>query len=116
ELTEVEGVRTNARFLWEILGAPAVRAGDVSTRLLEKELQSTGGVPAAEAAEAWLIAAAAQPWGPGAGFRLNAMSLIRLPLRLGEERHWLRVVPTPGGVDVGIGGQTHRVEVTDRSG
>ncbi|MGB5102443.1 MAG: biotin carboxylase N-terminal domain-containing protein [Steroidobacteraceae bacterium] len=116
ELTEVEGVRTNARFLWEILGAPAVRAGDVSTRLLEQELQPSGGVPAAEAAEAWLIAAAAQPWGPGAGFRLNATPVIRLPLRLGEERHWLRIVPVPDGVDVGIGGQTHRVEVTDRSG
>jgi len=36
--TEIEGVRTNARFLWEILGHEAVRAGDLSTRLLESEL------------------------------------------------------------------------------
>jgi 3-methylcrotonyl-CoA carboxylase alpha subunit len=37
EDTEVEGVRTNARFLWQILHAPAVRAGEVSTRLLETD-------------------------------------------------------------------------------
>jgi len=115
EATEVEGVRTNARFLWEILGAPAVRAGDVSTRLLEKELQPSGGVPAAEAAEAWRIAAAARPWEPGAGFRLNSPPVIRFPLRLGEERHWLRISPSRDGLEVGIGGQVHRVEVAERS-
>jgi 3-methylcrotonyl-CoA carboxylase alpha subunit len=116
EATEVEGVRTNARFLWEILDASAVRAGDVGTRLLEKELQPTGAVPAHESNEAWLIAAAATPWGPGAGFRLNATPVIRLPLRLGEERHWLHVSPSRDALEVGIGGRTHRVEITARSG
>ena len=58
ERTEVEGVRTNARFLWEILGAEAVRSGDVSTRLLEQALQPVGETPA-ERTDAWLIAAAA---------------------------------------------------------
>ena len=115
EATEVEGVRTNVRFLWEILGAPAVRAGDVSTRLLEQGLQPTGVIPARESTEAWVIAAAATPWGPGAGFRLNATPTIRLPLRLGDERHWLRVAPVNGAVDVGLAGQRHRIEVTERA-
>jgi len=115
EVTEVEGVRTNARFLWEILGSPSVRAGDVSTRLLEQEFQPSAGVPARESTEAWLIAAAAIPWAPSAGFRLNAPPVIRLPLRLGDERHWMRIAPGPGGLDVGLAGHTHRVEVLGRT-
>ncbi|MGI9247309.1 MAG: acetyl-CoA carboxylase biotin carboxylase subunit, partial [Steroidobacteraceae bacterium] len=57
EAIEVEGVRTNARFLWQILGAPAVRSGDLSTRLLETDPALASGVPEGELAEAWLIAA-----------------------------------------------------------
>jgi 3-methylcrotonyl-CoA carboxylase alpha subunit len=102
----VEGVRTNARFLWEILGAEPVRAGDVSTRLLEQALQPVVGVPDAEATDAWLIAAAvsvqrmpgsaggaahaaACPWESATGFRLNSPATIRVPLRLGETAHWI---------------------------
>jgi acetyl/propionyl-CoA carboxylase alpha subunit len=116
EDTEVAGVRTDARFLWEILGAPAVRAGAVSTRLLEQDLKPSTCVPAGETAEAWFIAAAAMPWERDAGFRLNAPPTIRLPLRLGDERHWLRVAPAQGGIDVRFAGRTHRVEVTGRDG
>ena len=132
EDTEVEGVRTNARFLWEILGAGSVRAGDVSTRLLEQELQPSGGASAIEVAEAWLIAAAAgfaklydrddpdaasaTPWACRRGFRLNSTPTVRLPLRLGAERHWLRVAPDGDAVAVVIAGRSHRVEVTERIG
>ena len=42
EATDVDGLRTNTRFLWEILGHEAVRAGDVSTRLLESGLPPSG--------------------------------------------------------------------------
>ena len=58
EATDVDGVRTNTRFLWEILGAEAVRSGDVSTRLLESAPPQCGN-SAADHAKAWLIAAAA---------------------------------------------------------
>ncbi len=115
EATEVEGVRTNARFLWEILGAPAVRTGDVSTRLLEQELQPSGSVPPGETTEAWLIAAAATPWEPDAGFRLNAPPVIRLPLRLGDERHWLRIRPVSTGLEVGLAGHSHKLEIRERA-
>ncbi len=108
ERTEVEGVRTNARFLWEILGADAVRAGDVSTRLLEQALQPVVGVPEAEAIDAWLIAAAvtvqrmpgdtsgvahaaASPWQAATGFRMNSPATIRVALRLGDQAHWLEI-------------------------
>ncbi len=108
EQTEVDGVRTNARFLWEILGAEPVRAGDVSTRLLEQTLQPVVGVPDAEATDAWLIAAAvsvqrmpggaggaahaaASPWESATGFRMNSPATIRVPLRLGETAHWIEM-------------------------
>jgi 3-methylcrotonyl-CoA carboxylase alpha subunit len=108
EQTEVDGVRTNARFLWEILGAEPVRAGDVSTRLLEQALQPVVGVPDAEATDAWLIAAAvsvqrmpggaggvahaaASPWESATGFRMNSPATIRVPLRLGETAHWIEM-------------------------
>ena len=88
EATEVEGVRTNARFLWQVLGAPAVRDGDVSTRLLETDPTLGRGVPEVEITEAWLLAAAARlralpgdeqgrslvagsPWQAATGFRVN---------------------------------------------
>ncbi len=124
EHTEVEGVRTNARFLWEILGAEPVRAGDVSTRLLEQALQPVGETEA-ERTEAWLVAAASlsgtpaapspdpvqpqSPWVTDAGFRLNGAPTLRLPLELGGERHWLRVARRRDGLEVGLAGRTHTV-------
>jgi len=137
EHTEVAGVRTNARFLWEILGADAVRTGDVSTRLLEQALQPVAGVPEAEATDAWLIAAAvavqrmpgdaagvahaaASPWQAATGFRMNAPATIRVALRLGDEARWLeinrgpsRLPPEPGtspvSLRIDLAGKTHRV-------
>jgi 3-methylcrotonyl-CoA carboxylase alpha subunit len=131
ESTEVEGVRTNARFLWEILGADAVRAGDVSTRLLEQALQPVGET-AAERTDAWLIAAAAHlgpaalpavggsqvasPWASGGGFRLNDAPSVRLPLLLGDERHWMRVTPKGSSLAVGLAGQVHEVNLQPDGG
>jgi 3-methylcrotonyl-CoA carboxylase alpha subunit len=57
EATDVDGLRTNTRFLWEILGHEAVRTGEVSTRLLENDLPASGAT-AADTQAAWLIAAA----------------------------------------------------------
>jgi 3-methylcrotonyl-CoA carboxylase alpha subunit len=123
--TEIDGVRTNTRFLWEILGDEAVRAGDVSTRLLEQALQPVGSTPA-ERTEAWLIAAAlglaaggrpqsqgAAPvtaWGDGGGFRVNAPATLRLPLRLDDERRWLRLTPVGRDLAVDLDGRTHLLQ------
>jgi 3-methylcrotonyl-CoA carboxylase alpha subunit len=117
--TEVDGVRTNARFLWEILGHEAVRAGDVSTRLLETGLGASG-MSEAERAAAWAIAAAAAagtrpatgdtPWSGHGGFRLNAAPALRLALRLGEERHWLRLHRVGPDLRIEIDGRAHLVE------
>jgi 3-methylcrotonyl-CoA carboxylase alpha subunit len=130
ERTEVEGVRTNARFLWEILGAEPVRAGDVSTRLLETTLQPVGET-AAERADAWLVAAAAHvapeaggaiaspstsPWVADAGFRLNGEPAVRLALRLGEEAHWLRVARHRNSITVGLAGHDHTVMLEPAAG
>jgi 3-methylcrotonyl-CoA carboxylase alpha subunit len=117
--TEIEGVRTNARFLWEILGNEAVRSGDVSTRLLERELGSTGATEADRTA-AWAIAAAIgtsmrpssgdTAWSGHGGFRINAAPTLRLPLRLGDERRWLRLRHAGGGLQVELAGRMHLVE------
>ncbi len=122
EDTEVEGVRTNTRFLWEVLGAAPVRAGAVSTRLLEGGLPPVDAV--AERADAWLIAAAVLagdrrrpgrdgpggPWSRPDGFRLNLPPVLRLALRLGEEAHWLRLYPSGPDLRVEFEGRSHLLE------
>jgi 3-methylcrotonyl-CoA carboxylase alpha subunit len=127
EQVEIEGVRCNARYLWEILGAASVRAGDVSTRLLEQSLQPVGET-AAERADAWVLAAAARlrpvpdsrgedastssPWETGGGFRMNGEPVARVALRIGDERHWLRVREVAGGDQVVVlAGQEHEVRL-----
>jgi 3-methylcrotonyl-CoA carboxylase alpha subunit len=127
ELTEVDGVRTNARFLWEILGLPAVRRGDVSTQLVSG-LQVAQDAQDAEAEEAWLVAAAvaiqrlpgddagvahaaASPWQAATGFRVNASATIRVPLRFGDEAHWVEVTRERAGLQVALAGRTHRVQI-----
>ena len=139
ESTEVEGVRTNARFLWQVLGAPAVQAGDVSTRLLETDPGLVRGVPDEEVQEAWLLAAvlplqslpgdeqghahvAASPWESATGFRLNGAASVRVALRLHDApqsasgqitqtHHWLACERAGGGLTVVMGGRSHRVDV-----
>ena len=127
EQVEVEGVRSNVRYLWEILGAGAVRSGDVSTRLLEQSLQPVGETPV-ERDDAWILAAtallrpvqdarweggrAASPWGAVGGFRLNGDRVVRTALRLGDERQWLSVRSLAGeGHAVAMGGQEHEVRL-----
>jgi 3-methylcrotonyl-CoA carboxylase alpha subunit len=143
EATDVDGLRTNARFLWKILGAEPVRVGDVSTQLLERRLEA-GRSADDDHREAWLIAAAVglhlrqqvrhgNPSGPGpvqfpgqgtapgmpqgpvtgpawqAGFRVNAPPVVRLPLRLGDESHWLRIGVAGADLAVDLAGRSHLV-------
>jgi len=125
ESTDVDGVRTNTRFLWEILGHGAVRAGDVSTRLLETGLPS-GGATDADTRAAWLIGGAVgahigtglnrdgavpgMPWAQRGGFRLNAPATVRVALGLGGERRWLRLHPAGPDVEIELDGRTHLLE------
>ena len=139
EATEVEGVRTNARFLWQVLGAPAVREGDVSTRLLETDPTLGRGVTELEFTDAWLLAAAARlrglpgdeqgrslvaasPWEAATGFRVNGAPSIRVPLRMDSagsstgstthpERHWLAFERAAGAVVVRLGDASHRIHL-----
>ena len=125
ESTDVDGLRTNTRFLWEILGHEAVRAGDVSTRLLETGLPASGATEA-DARQAWLVAGAigahigtggardgeapGMPWGQRGGFRLNAPASVRVALALGSERRWLRLHPAGPDVEVELDGHLHLLE------
>ena len=125
EETDVDGVRSNVRFLWEIAGHPRVLAGDVDTRLLERELQPDHGIPADEVRDAWLLAAVASlsvddaagparpsPWDTRDGFRLNQPPAIRVPLASGSDAHWLRVGRDDGRYRVELDGAEHRVDVS----
>jgi 3-methylcrotonyl-CoA carboxylase alpha subunit len=130
EATDVDGLRTNTRFLWEILGHDAVRSGDVSTRLLETGLPASG-TSEADTRAAWLIAGAigaqvgtgaarredvpGQPWAQRNGFRLNAPSTVRVALALGTERRWLRLRPAGPDVEIELDGRTHLLERCERS-
>ena len=139
EATGVEGVRTNARFLWQILGHPAVRAGDVSTRLLESDASLGSGVAAEEFVDAWLLAAIARlsalagggdgdpsvpasPWQAASGFRVNGPPSVRTALRfdptpapaslaaLSPQREWLAFERDGESVTVLVAGRRHRVD------
>ena len=84
------------------------------------------GATAADRTTAWLIAAAAgstigltgsgtvasrgTPWSGHGGFRLNAPAALRLPLRLGEERRWLRLQPLGPDLQVELDGRHHLLE------
>jgi len=137
EATEVEGVRTNARFLWQILGHPAVRAGDVSTRLLESDAAlAAAGVDAQEFVDAWLLAATARlsslsgddadaaassPWQSAAGFRMAGPATVRTSMRFDSalapaslvaqspQRQWLSFECDGADVTVVVDGRPHRV-------
>ena len=137
EATEVEGVRTNARFLWQILGHPAVRAGDVSTRLLESDAAlAASGVDAQEFVDAWLLAATARlsslsgddadaaassPWQSAAGFRMAGPATVRTSMRFDSalapaslvaqspQRQWLSFECDGADVTVVVDGRPHRV-------
>ena len=138
EETEVEGVRTNARFLWQVLGAPAVRSGDLSTRLLESDPSLTASVAPQELTQAWLVAAAARlrtlpgdatgepltaasPWEAATGFRISSAPSVRVALRFdpthapaalveqGSQSHWLAFERGRDGVTVEMDGRRHRV-------
>jgi len=124
EKVEIDGVRSNARYLWEILGDGAVRAGDVSTRMLEQSLQPVGETPG-ERDDAVLLAAVARqgpppeersgpasPWNAPGGFRLNGAPLVRYALRTGDDRHSLALRATAGGAWVAtLEGQDREVRI-----
>jgi 3-methylcrotonyl-CoA carboxylase alpha subunit len=125
ESTDVDGLRTNTRFLWEILGNESVRSGDVSTRFLESGLPPSGATDADRHA-AWLIAAAVAtrlaatqgcataaqgtPWRERSGFRVNAPAALRVALALGSERRWLRLRPLGTDLQVELDGRPHLLE------
>jgi 3-methylcrotonyl-CoA carboxylase alpha subunit len=129
EQVDVEGVRTNARYLWEIAGDARVLAGNLDTRLLERDLQPAAEIPAPEARDAWLLAAVARltvptadraaagsqvsPWESPDGVRLNLPPRIRLPMRCGDAAQWLDISREDGRFRVEMAGETHRVAVEE---
>ena len=54
--------------------------------------------------------AAGSPWAATAGFRVNGPATVRLPLRLDEERRWLRASPVGRDFAIEYDGHRHLVE------
>jgi 3-methylcrotonyl-CoA carboxylase alpha subunit len=136
ERTELAGLKTNARFLWDILGDERVQLGDVSTRYLEQRPPTDPAQLAHEREIAWALAAAAElqvgeltgersdldgapatsPWGNADGFRLGAQPTLALSLACHGEARQLRAARLPRGITVSSGAKSHRVEGIERDG
>jgi len=129
EHVDIAGVRTNARFLWEILGDRRVRNGEVSTRLLEQRSPAEPDAVAAERTVAWLLAivselgarpgsvtSPASPWSSQSGFRVSGPASLRVALRSSDDSHWAAVTRAGDNLRIDLGGTTHRVERIDATG
>jgi 3-methylcrotonyl-CoA carboxylase alpha subunit len=122
----IEGVRTNARFLWELLGDPAVREGAPGTRWIEQSFVADSAGAARLEQDAWLIAAllrggvvtgagAAEsptPWAAASGLRLNAAPELRVAMQCAERRGAATIEPGQHGWQVRFDGGAHRVQLT----
>jgi 3-methylcrotonyl-CoA carboxylase alpha subunit len=124
ERVEVDGVRTNARFLWDVLGDERVANGEVSTRLLEQRAPTATEPLQSERRVAWLLAIAAQlglpdiadsptpvsPWSVPSGYRPSSAPTIRLSLRCDDEAHWIAVERRGDAWVARLGDRSHRIE------
>jgi 3-methylcrotonyl-CoA carboxylase alpha subunit len=132
ESTELAGLKTNARFLWEILGDERVQQGDVNTRYLEQRPPPDPAQLERERDIAWALAAAVElevgvqttgaattprpPWGSADGFRLGAPPVLVLSLACNGEKRSLRATRLPNGLTVTSDASAHRVEDVRRDG
>jgi acetyl/propionyl-CoA carboxylase alpha subunit len=121
----IEGVRTNARFLWELLGDPALRDGSPGTRWIEQSFVADAAGAARLEQDAWLLAAllrsgvlgscdpaeATTPWAAPTGLRLNAASALRVAMQCGERRGEARIEAAPDGWVVRFDGGAYRVRL-----
>jgi 3-methylcrotonyl-CoA carboxylase alpha subunit len=128
ERVDIVGLKTNARFLWDILGDERVLKGDVSTRYLEQRPAADGASLERERNVAWIVGAAcvlepiaraslgasatspASPWESHNGFRLGSAPVVLLALQHHDERHLLSARRVPDGWRIEIDGHPHHIE------
>jgi 3-methylcrotonyl-CoA carboxylase alpha subunit len=130
----IEGVRTNARFLWELLGDPAVREGAPGTRWIEQSFVADAAGAAQLEQDAWLVAAllrsgvatgvstgavtgavpgeSSTPWASTTGLRLNAAPVRRVAMQCAERRAEATLEPWRDGWVVRFDGSAHRMRLT----
>jgi 3-methylcrotonyl-CoA carboxylase alpha subunit len=134
---DLAGLKTNTRFLWEILGDERVLAGDVNTRYLEHRPARDRSELEHEREIAWALGAlllleddpakpasrpvstgagTRSPWASHDGFRLGAPPVVRLPLQQQDERRTVDVQRLPGRLDVDLGQRRLSVAGFGRSG
>jgi 3-methylcrotonyl-CoA carboxylase alpha subunit len=134
---ELVGLRTNARFLWEILGDERVLNGDVSTRYLEQRSSPAREQLEKEREVAWALGTALllghvdqhssaasvtpavpleSPWAHHDGFRLGSAPVVQLALQQHDERRAVKVEQIPSGLRVALGERRLQVEDIQRWG
>jgi len=107
------GLRTNGRFLRELLGHPAFRAARLHTGLLDQWLEQGEALLQAATPDdtIWHLAASVLALRGGAGVRPASVAAWDLTLRCGQAQRSLRVRPDGRRVEVLDQGRTSRVHL-----
>jgi len=107
------GVRTNARFLRDLLGSEAFDNAAITTATLDE--WSAAGAPILQCPQpgddTWLIAAAARLAPAGIGWRPASLARHDLTLCCDDARRTLRVAAGSAGIEIVLDGRTHTLHV-----
>ena len=112
--TPLLGLRTNARFLADLVDHAAFRTGAMHTGLIDQ--WQADGEPLLQAPQAddatWALAAAALAMREGAGWRADSVAAFDLPLQCGQQQRSPRLrIERDGAVQVILDGAEHVVQV-----
>ena len=114
--TPLLGLKTNARYLRDLLDHPTFRRAETTTAWLDAA-QAQGDAlytPPAPGDEDWCLAAAAFALREGTPQRPDSVAAYDLVLGCGEQRSTMRVRPGEGGrVQVALPGASHSIRLID---
>jgi len=112
------GVRTNARFLRDLLQSEAFAKAELTTTMLDD--WSANGVPIMQRPQApdaaWLIAAGARATREGTGWRPASVARYDMTLQCDGTKRTLRVRAESTGVDVQLDGKAHTLRIVAHDG
>jgi len=112
------GVRTNARFLRDLLQSEAFAKAELTTAMLDD--WSANGAPILQRPQApdaaWLIAAAARATREGTGWRPASVARYDMTLQCDGTKRTLRVRAESTGVDVQLDGKAHTLRIVAHDG
>ena len=113
------GIRTNSRFLRDLVNHPSFKQAEVTTTLLDAWREQNAPLFARPQPDdaTWALAAAARVLRQGPGWRPPSVSRFGMKLRCGDETRALQIRVLPNGVvNVTHGGATQAIRVLDLGG